>query len=336
MRKKRKISRGKYKKDVDNRDKGGSTRITAFDFKKAAGRKFWKPKEGTNKINIIPFEIKSKQHPEVASGDMEIGELDYVMDVWAHQYVGPDKVDLLCPKKTYGKHCPLCDEVSKLYDEDNKDAAKDLQASRRVLFNVQPIVRGEPGELMLFEVSHFKFMKELLDEANACTDGDDIIDFADIEEGKVIKFRAVPGDFKNSLDFKSFDFLDREEELSEDLIDEAISLDELLIVRSPAEMESLYYGNESDDEDDEEEQPPKRKKASRQRKEEDEPDEEEDEPDEEESLKEKINKAKKSPDEEKKTDSKCPAGHVFGEDCDNHKECRKCDIWDECDDASTL
>lgn len=306
--KRRKLGKSRYEESMKTRDEGGVSRKSYFDLKKHDGDapSFYKAKEKLNKIIIVPYEVKSKNHPLVQAGKLKVGDLDYVLDVWVHKYVGASDADILCPKRTYGKPCPLCDIVKKMYDEadtdEEKKAAGDNKAKRRVLYNVLPVSKGEVAEdIKVFEVSHFSFEKEMIEEANACEDGSDIVPFADPEDGSVIKFRLEidKSGVYATPKYKSFDFLEREEELEDDIIDQAVSFDECLILLTPDEIMALYTG----DEEDEEEEAPKKSKSKAKKKvvEEDDDEEEEEEDDEEEETpppKKKPARKKKKPEPE--------------------------------------
>jgi hypothetical protein len=336
MAKKRRLSGSTYQERYDNRNEGGSGRKGFIDWKKAAKDKevkFYEPREGTNKVNIIPFEVKSKLHPMVRAGKMEIGDLDFVLDVWIHRRIGPSETDVLCPKKNYGRSCPDCDLSSKYYDEGKKDEGKAHRATRRVLLNVQPIIRGEAEALKVFDVSHYLFLTELVEEANECANGKDVIHFADIESGKVVKFRATETQLgKNKMmEFKSFAFLDREEELDEDLIDQAISFDEGLILLSAEDIEKILYGQDEDEEEDEKEKDNGKSSKKDEDEEEEEPKKKKDK-----SKDEEDDEEEEKPKKDKKSSKKkeCPASHKWAE-ADSHKECKKCEVWEECLDDQT-
>lgn len=246
-----KMNMGKrYQQQVDTRDDGGGARKSdIINWNKAPKLAWFKVNVGKLKFNILPFEIKSKNHPEVVKGNLKVGEYDYVLDCWAHQYLGPGKVTLLCPKKTYGKACPICDEVSRLYDDGRDKEAKQIQASRRCFFNVQPLTKeGLAESPEIFHVSHYLFTKELMDEANACGEGKGVVEFANPDDGYLIECRAEEEKNGNNkmVVFKSFKFLERDEEVSDEVLEKCISFDEFLIVPSPEELEAAMYGTDSD------------------------------------------------------------------------------------------
>jgi hypothetical protein len=304
---------------------GGGSRI--INWKDIDGEvKFFQPAVGKNAINIIPFEIKSKNHPLVKQGAMEIGELDYCLDIWTHRNVGPSESSVICLKRTYGKACPICEEAEKLKKRGKEKEAAALAAKRRVIYNVED-TRKKPGVLQVFEVSHYLFEKELIDEART-DDGDeksdiaedgvhegsggDFVDFADPEAGFVVRFRCSKtsqGGFEFN-EFKSFSFLEREDPIDDDLLASAISFDEHLNVLSYEDVQAILFGadeEEADDDDDDEDEKPRRKKPAKKPSkdaDEDDDDDDNDEDDGDEDEDEKPakkpvkNRAKKKPSEE--------------------------------------
>jgi hypothetical protein len=314
---------------------------------------FFQKKKKKNAINIIPFEIKSKNHPLVKQGQMEIGELDYCLDIWTHRNIGPSESSVICLKKTYGKACPICEEAEKMKKAGKEKEAAALTAKRRVFYNIEDI-RRKPGELQVFEVSHYLFEKELIDEARNDEDGEDtFIDFADPETGSVIRFRCTKtsqGGFE-FFEFKSFSFADREDAIDDELLASAISFDEFLNVQTYEQVQAILFGADEDDDEEEDEKSARKKapvkKPVKNKDDDDEEEEEEDEEEDEKPAKKPVKKAssakpakRKPVDEEEDDDEeedekpvkklKCPHGHVFGKEADDHEECEDCDNWAKC------
>ena len=300
----------------------------------------------------------------VKSGEAEIGESDYCLDFFVHRGVGPSEKSVLCLKGTYGKPCPICEHSASLRKAGKEKEANSLKASRRVVYNIQDL--KEPEKLKVFETSHYLFEKELIEEARDDEEGG-FIDFADVEDGKEIKFRATKvkkGDME-FLEFKSFSFEDRDEPIDEDLLNSAISFDELLTVPTYEEVEKILYGDDDEDEDDDEEKPSKKsksepedeeddddedeekpvKKSSKKSDDEDEDDEPEEDDDDDEDEKPSKKTSKKSDDDEDEDDEddepeekpakkscsgKCPFNHKYGDDCDDFSDCDDCEVWDKC------
>ena len=315
MKKKGGLSK-RYKSSYESKDSGGG-KSGVMNFKNLNREiEFFSPSEGRNRINIIPYEIKTKNHPLVRKGEFEVGDKDYVMDVFVHKFIGPTESTVLCLKSTFGKPCPICEQSALLKKQGKDKESSDLKASRRVFYNVEDL--KNPGIVKVFETSHFLFEKELIDEARG--DDGDFIDFADEESGKEVKFRCLKvkkGGFEFN-EFKSFDFDDREEPLSEDLIENAISFDEILNVPTYEEAEKILFGSDDDEEDE------KHSKKN--------PNREDDEGSEDGEEFETPKKSPKNRDEDDSEEScdKCPFNHKFGKDCDEHDDCNDCDCWDKC------
>ena len=125
-------------------------------------------------------------------------------------------------------------------------------------------------------------------------------------------------------EYKSFSFEDRDEEIDDELLEQAISFDEVIRVPTYEEVEKILYGSEDEDEEE-----------SKKKKVEEDDSDDEDEDEEIELPKKKAKKVVEEDDEEeekpkKSSGGKCPFGHKFGVDCDEHNDCDNCDKWDSC------
>ena len=337
----------RYQASYESKDSGAPAKAGVMDWKKVDGDvNFFSPIEGKNRINIIPYTIKTKNHPLVKRGEFEVGDSDYVMDVFTHRGVGPSEATVLCLKSTYGKPCPICEQSALLRKQGKEKEASDLKPSRRVFYNIQDT--KEPDKLKVFETSHYLFEKELIDEARDDEEGG-FVDFADPIDGKEIKFRASDvqkGSIKYK-EFKSFAFEDRDDPIPDELLESAISFDEILNVPTYEEVEKILFGQDDDDEDedeapakkskyededDDEEPEPKKFKPAKNRDDEESDDEEsEDEDDEPKKPAKKVEEDDEDePEPPKKSCGKCPFGHCFGKDDDKYDDCDNCDVWDKC------
>ena len=146
----------RYANSYASRDSGSSSKGGVINYRNHDGEiKFFSPAEGKNRINIVPYVIKSKNHPLVKSGEAEVGEKDYVLDFYAHRGVGPAEKTVLCLKNTYGKPCPICEQAAALRKAGKEKEANALKPSRRVVYNIEDL--KEPGVLKVFETSHYLF-----------------------------------------------------------------------------------------------------------------------------------------------------------------------------------
>lgn len=321
---KRRLSKNTYQDTFQNRNKGASPNKGFIDWEKVGRHektKFFTPQEDTNKLNLIPYLIASPDHPRVKAGKAKIGDLCMELDIWVHRRLGPNEIPVICPKKNYNKPCPACEREAELKSDGKLDEAEKFRAQRRSLINVQPIIQGEEKPLAIFEVSYHFFMKELIDEANACGNGDDIIPFADLDGGSIIKFRADENKYqgKKYFKFKSFGFYPRENELPEGIEEKALSFDKGLILYTPDEIEKIMYGQDEDIKSEPETKPTPDKPKPEIKK--------DDKP-------ETKPETKPAPEKNETSENKCPQNHKWGT-ADDHPECRKCnkDLWEKCLDA---
>jgi len=288
------------------------------------GTEFFKPVEGKNAIEILPFFASSKKHPDVANNDIQVGDPDYLLDLWVHRGIGISKTDdFLCLRKNYNKHCPICEEMDLLRQNGaDKEMTDAFKPKRQVCYNV---LDHSDGKVKVFIVSHFLFEKELQDEVSS---GDELVTFSHPTEGKTIKFRARKKTMgkREFFEFKSFSFEEREETLTEKILKQALDLDQFLNVVDYEKMKKVFHCEEENQEEkEEEEEKPVRKKEIKSPKERtagpEEDDEEDDEEDEEKPVKKEVKKEIKS---------KCPHGHAYGKDTDEYPECDTCKVWDDC------
>jgi hypothetical protein len=320
----------------------GGTRKGILDFSKIDGDiKFYKIKEGVNKIDIIPYVMASKNNPIVHSGDFKVGQEAYVLDIWVHKSIGPAEADVVCPKKNYGKVCPICEQASDYQKAGKKEEMEALQAKRRVFYNIMDAMKPEDG-LQVLEQSHWKFEKELVEAARA---EEELARFFDPENGVTVKFRGSPGTFKGraSMEPKGFGFVERKESIAK-LVKKAISFDDLLTVPTSDECFALMNGVDEDDNEDEEDEAPAKSKKKRDDDDEDEdvpvrnkkPPVEDDDEDEAPPRKSKKDEEEEEAPPPKKAKGECPFGHKFGDDNDTTKDCDKCpkDTWRACAKAA--
>jgi phage pi2 protein 07 len=356
----------RLKKSYESKDRGAGTRPSAMNWKLVEDIKFYKPKEGKNKIDIIPYEIKTKNDPLVKTGDAKVGDQSYMLDLWIHSNIGPTQAQIICNKENFNKPCPICEQRQQFYNDGKKDEASALKAKRQCFYNVRD-VKNNPDEIQIWPISHFLFEKELIEEAKASADDGGIVDFVDIDEGKSINFRAaetesvINGKSVKFLEYKSFSFTERDEALNEKWVKKAVSFDELMILNTYDEAKKILFGDEDEtDSDDDEDEKPAKGKAKKPVVEDDDEDEEDvgdgdedddteddeaededEESDEDEEDDEPAPKAKAKVDPKKAsaklvvgkpvTVFKCPAKHKFGIDCDKFEDdCTDCDLWSDC------
>lgn len=309
------------KRAQENKNKGAANMYSLPD-----GVEFYKPKKGSKSIDILPYRVSVDNHPEVAEG-----ELWFERTVDVHFNVGPEQKSRICPK-TIKKPCPICDERRDLMKEDseeNEELIKELRPRERVLYNVIDLSDQDKG-VQLMDISYFCFGKQLDEEIRE--GDDDYADFAELVGGKTLKIRWSEESLGSNKFVKAtrIDFKDRKD-YDEDILDEVIDLDKLLVVYDYETLQKELHGLDTSTED-KEEKKDKPKSSSRRKKDKDpdpEPEEEEDDNEEDVAQERERRRAKR---DKKESKDKCPHGHKFGVDTDEHKDCDDCDLWVDCDD----
>jgi len=308
----RQALRDRTTSNIKNKDSSGVQGKRILDLSEYKDVTFYKPKKGTNSLDIIPYLVSTERHPQ----GLKVGQEDYVLDVWVHGWVGPGEDSFLCLKKTFGKPCPICEEIANLMqgENPNKKQIKSMQAKRRCFYNVIDLDDRDKEEVIqLFEVSHFLFEKELLEEAE--TAEEEVIIFSDIEEGRTIRCRASQETMEGGkpfFKFKSFSFGRRKKAYKESIIEKSYPLDALLIIPAYEEVKNAFFGIDDDGE------------ANEHKDQENEGEAEDTRGD---SRRERRDR------EPKKSKTACPHNHTYGTDCDEYREdCDDCDVWDKCAD----
>ena len=324
------------KKDIENKDSYGGFQADRYiDRTLKEGVSFWRPKDGKNAINIIPFIHGTDlfKHAGKAKGDPDI-----MLDIFIHKYFNQRGDQCVCLKNTFGEKCRICEERALLTEENEKKYAKeigDYKPRHRSVMNVINQNDDENddhnGQVQLFDETHYFFTKELLDEVNETPDDHgDPVDYYTPDEGHTVTFRAVKDKQFKCFNYKSFGFVERDEAYPDEIIDYdfsdddldiehgAFPLDAMLKVHTYEEQEAMLLdadpaeADEDEEEyEEEEEKEEKPKKSSKKKAPKKPEDEEEEEADEEE--------------EEDDSSDDCPYGKTYGKDGDaKDADCKKC------------
>lgn len=269
----------------NRRDRLAARQERSFNRKKSTGgfrvldtseypdMEWLKPELGTEFfLDIIPFEITDKKHPdykllkeEMLTYKEEWME-DFKLNLDVHRGVGPEKKQVVCPKRNYGKPCPICEEHDRLMEEHGfagtKDgwkkggkveAIKNLRPSNRSFFIVRDL--NNEGVMKFFEYSNFWFTKNLeaqvKDERNAVRNPKDILlgDLSD--DGYSIAFKFTPSTFDDEKpgEVKVFKFESRDkgDGYPDDDLFKAPKLDTMVKILSYDQIENILFGNEEDE-----------------------------------------------------------------------------------------
>lgn len=236
----------------------------------------FKPEGDTEVVfDIIPYIVSDPHHLDNRKYDTDaiVGEPWWKRPVKVHRSIGADNVSLICPG-TIGKKCPICEYFTKKRREGAEwDEIKDYLPSNRTIYAIVPIDTQEcetdytEGEIHIMDQPDHYFDKAL----QAALDKDITAEnFADPEQGLSLRVYFRVGKF-GKVEFAEavkVDFLDRDEQFTIGIIEEAPDLDGMMKILPYKEIDALFYGMEGlDDEDIDdqelEEEPPKRERTRR-------------------------------------------------------------------------
>ena len=234
---------------------------------------FFAPKKaGVYRIEIIPYEV-----PEKATGGPNPnalpGELHYERTYFTHRAIGVDENTYVCPAKTAGKPCPICEHRKDLMrDKDaDEDLIKELAPKQRQLWNIFDHADADKG-VQIWDISYHLFGKQLKKEVNNADEDDGYEYFADPEDGMTLRVgmgEESIGKGKPFLSTGTVGFKKRSAPLAKEILDAAQPLDNLLIVLDYEKLKSIFLQEEGVDHegDGEDDEPKKQKPAKEEKKE---------------------------------------------------------------------
>ena len=231
--------RNRVKESYERKDSWGV--MTGF-FRPDKKIPFWWPGQGQHTVDIIPF-IAGNNMPKHMG--VKEGEWCVNLDIWAHYDVGPGKATLICPKMNYGKRCPVCEERDRLKSSetsaDLKEFISKVTPSRRSVYNVVVLDTDKDKDrgVQVWDASHHSIHKEI--EAQAVEEGSVQIYYADMEEGYSIRFTRE-GQSQYNTKYRGFKLLKREYAISDEHIDQAQTLDQIIHVPTYEEMCEVFFG----------------------------------------------------------------------------------------------
>ena len=209
------------------------------------------PKKGTYKLDVIPYAVSAKKHPDGVAA----GELWCRRPFLIHYGIGVDNKPQVCPR-TIGKPCPICEyyERERKRPGADEDALKEIRAKARELYNVIDLDNEDDG-IQVLEMSYHLFGKLLENEINEADD-DEVAGFAELKGGKTLKVRFSESSMGTNkfLEATRIDFLDRDD-YKKSILDDVVDLDTVFNILPYEELEAVFLEDEgagmaSDDDDD--------------------------------------------------------------------------------------
>jgi len=351
-------SRFKSMRDKVRKKAEQSVHKGSFAVNLPKGFRFFSPKKGTYYIDILPYIVSDKNHPD----EIPVGETWYRREILVHKKIGTKEKNYICPR-TIGKPCPICEYRTELMKDPDHDD-KEIQALKpqvKHLYNILDKTDDPKNEeIQIFEFSYYNFGRVLDEELKE--EDEEFSAFADLQGGYTLRVRFTEN-VKNPkfkyLEASKIDFKPRRKDYPESILEKTADLDKIFTVLPYKDLEKIFTETDTDSEDEEEETPfkssKKRKpdvedeeKDSENIEEEDSEDIEEDEDNEDleeedsedieededdEDLEEEEFYSKRSKRNGKVKRNECPAGGTFGKDFDKYEDCEDCDLFDACNQS---
>jgi hypothetical protein len=294
-----------HKRSYDSKDAGAYKDI--FDRSQCTkyNVSFFKPAATEHLIDILPY-LAGKNAPFVQGAKTLEGSPAYLVDVYVHRGVGVNEDQYICMARSYNKPCYICEQ------RNNTDLSTEeieaLRPKRRTVYAIWD--RDAEGKgVQVWEVAHWYMEKKLQARAKRPRGGG-YVNYSHPKRGKSISFSiTAKGEFK---EYDGHDFVDRDDEIPEEILEKVPPLDELLHLPSYEEVKVAYLCTARDEEEEIDEQ---------------EEFEEESGADNLISEKEEIKKEKVEKEAKEKV---CPIGAVFGKDFDEYEDCDECNIRLDC------
>ena len=304
-------------------------------------------------LDILEYKVEESRHPDEKYFDDD--NRYWTRPFQAHRNIGPNQEAVVC-LTSIGKKCPICIARTEILrsEDGSKEDARDLKPQKRHLYYVIPRNHADFEEVPhIWNIAKGNFQKQL--DIELQTD-EEYEDFPMLDGGLTIKVRFSKESFGGNeyAEADRIDFKERDEAIDEDILESMPDLRKVLTILSYKELDDLFLGIDEEDEDDPDEESLKAKEEPEPDDDEDDDDEDDDEEDDEEDEededeedepeppakkdKKKGKNKKENPHPKskgkKKGKSKCPHGHKFGKDVDEHTECEDCKLWDDCLEAS--
>ena len=190
----------------------------------------------------------------------EPGERHFELTYWVHR-IGPDSEKFVCPNRTRGLPCPVCEDRARLrmQPDADDDLLKSLMPSQRQLFLVHDLDQMDRG-LQLVDYSYYHFGKQIKAEMDASAiDEPDTEYFADLETGFTVRVAFTeekPYGYKAS----SVKFVKRAKQYKYALADELPCIEDLLVVEPYEKLKAAYQqtGEAEEEEEPEPDEKPRR------------------------------------------------------------------------------
>ncbi len=205
-------------------------------------------KARTYRLDLLPFK------PKRTNDYVDAGFWHYEWTYFRHTIPTAKGVRNYCCLQSFGKPCPICEELSKLERSGSTDAEglKKMKAKERQLFNLIDLDNKDKS-VQIFEFNHWQFGKHLDEKVSAKAKYDG---FYHLEGGRTLEVTTEKNVYDGRTTYKpkegAFEFEERPD-YDEKILDEVHQLDDLPKEYSYKELKKIFLqGSQEVTEDDEE------------------------------------------------------------------------------------
>ena len=204
---------------------------------------------GVKRLDVLPYTVK------IGNEFADAGDWHYEKTFFIHR-IGANGEAHVCPKRTSGKRCPICEEYDRMRMDANsdEDLMKSLKPKERQLFYVVDHDEREKG-VQIWDMSNYLFGKKL-DARIRNSDEDENYDtFFDPDDGMVLKIGLEEKKFQtfSYYEVETIDFKKRKEPIDPELFENLPSLDDLVKVEKYDKLKSIFLQTDDDDDDEDDE-----------------------------------------------------------------------------------
>lgn len=212
---------------------------------------------GTRRLDFMPFLVSDEAWKKLTR-DCKQSDPDfecYEQTYYVHRNIGPSSATFVCPRKTFGKPCPVCEHLAK--NQRNDELYRSIGPKYRHLWALIDITDEESRkkEIQIWDTGHWKtFGEKLRTEINETNN----YLWADSVEGMTLEVRFIEKSYNNKPYFEAdkITLVPRKKQYTEKLAETTPKLCDFLIETSYEEMKSAFEeGVDATRDDDPEETP---------------------------------------------------------------------------------
>jgi hypothetical protein len=246
--KRRRSARDNARRRATEHKEGGGGKNFIKSTQAPEGVKYIKIKDDEpNRFAILGYDVNVDHNPFADSGDFHFERTYYVHTIPDPMSDKDRSSKIVCPNKTFGKPCPICEYLETLdwNDEDgDRKIIKAMKVKERQLWNVIDLLDEDQGA-QLWDYSFHLFGKKLDSELQNADEDDDFDLFADWEGGKDLKIAWEEKKMGKAIFYEatSIHFKDRKKDYEDPTV---LDLDDCIVLYTYDTIKALLNGNEAE------------------------------------------------------------------------------------------